>query len=108
MKHLILYGYPGLMTQKLRDLLMFTQGWEDCTLVLMQDAVIGTATNPCENESAALIQNLSNQGWKILALQEDLVARGLSLDKLKNNIQSINYSGVIDLIAEAEQLVSWL
>ncbi|RLI64299.1 MAG: hypothetical protein DRO88_07675 [Promethearchaeia archaeon] len=106
MEHLILYGYAGMEKQKLQDLQMFTESWEDCHLVLMQDAVVGTTTG--ENESTAVLEKFKNNGWKIYALQEDVIARGLPLEKIKYFIEPITYYGVIDLITDSKQLISWL
>lgn len=53
--------------------------------------------------------NLSDNhpNMKYYALKPDIEARGLSLDKLNQQIEIIDYVGFVDLVADFDGLVAW-
>lgn len=74
------------------------------TILLIEDGVYG-ALKGCQfaaDVSAALADR------KVFALAADLKARGISADKLIDNVEITDYHGFVRLASNAAKVQSWL
>jgi len=69
-------------------------------LLLIEDGVYGAIKS---GKAAGLLN-----GLKVFVLGPDLAARGISEDKLANDIDVIDYAGFVDLVEANDKVQSWL
>ena len=79
-------------------------GLENVEIVLMEDAVVGTAKTENETPYTPLIQ----ANVPLYGLTEDIKARGMDPEYLSGGITPIDYGKLIDLIETSERVISWL
>lgn len=103
-KNLVLYGLDPSHAEQYKELEKIITGLEDVTMVLLEDAVIGSVRSLQKDRFASLLTNKIG----ILALREDVEARGIRSSDIKTGISLIGYSELVDQIAIAEKLISWL
>lgn len=103
-KNLVLYGFSGFYHCQRNRLQSVISGLEDIAVVLMEDAVIGTA----KTEKNGPYSSLKDEKITLYCLLEDLNARGIDQNNLETGINPISYSMLIDLIENSEKLISWL
>ncbi len=72
------------------------------SLLLIEDAVL--ATQP-DCAIAPLLTLIATQ-LQVFVLSEDILARGIELDKL-GNIKPVDYTGFVDLVTEHKRVQSW-
>lgn len=77
----------------------------DSSVLLIEDAVVGALRNT--RLSHKILVSLAS-GVKVYALNEDLEARGLPLDRLIDQIGIVDYAGFVDLVAKNTKVQSWL
>ncbi|MEE9342184.1 MAG: sulfurtransferase complex subunit TusB [Gammaproteobacteria bacterium] len=70
------------------------------TLLLIEDGVLGAIK---AGTSASLLS-----GHKVSVLGPDLAARGISADKLADNVDIVDYAGFVDLVEANDKVQSWL
>ena len=74
------------------------------TILLIEDGVYGALKG---GEIAADVEACLTDR-KVIALQADLKARGISADQLIENVETTDYDGFVRLAAEAPKVQSWL
>ena len=104
MEKLALYGYSGFDNQNMELFKKTLLPSDRLHVVLMQDAVVGSL----KAGFSSYYGDLLSQGAKIYCVREDLHARGFLDSELKEEIEAVEYSQVIDYIEETERLISWL
>lgn len=75
------------------------------SILFIEDGVVGALSNT--SASAKLSQALSN-GQNIFVLSNDLLARGLSEDRLLEGVKTVDYAGFVQLSADHDRVQSWL
>lgn len=103
-KNLVLYGFSGFFHCQRNRLQSIISGLEDTAVVLMEDAVIGTA----KTGNIGPYASLKGENVILYCLSEDLNARGFDQNNLESGIKPINYAKLMDLIEKSEKLISWL
>lgn len=73
-------------------------------ILLFEDGVYGAVKGSVMADK--MTQAVLN--FKVYVLGPDLAARGLSQDKLVDNITVIDYSGFVDLTVENDTVQAWL
>jgi tRNA 2-thiouridine synthesizing protein B len=73
-------------------------------VLLFEDGVYGAVkgTRLAETVSNALANN------KIYVLVSDLEARGMKTDKVIDGIETVDYAGFVDLVADNKSVQAWL
>lgn len=103
-ENLVLYGYSGYNVHQRKSLTKIVAQLENTGVVLLEDAVIGSLKGGKEHPYSELIQ----KKIPIYCVIEDLEARGMNSKLLDDKISPITFSELIDLIEEAQRLISWL
>ena len=103
-KNLVLYGFSGFYHCQRNRLQSAIEGLENVEVVLMEDAVVGTAKTESESPYMPLIQ----ANVPLYGLTEDIKARGMNPENLAGGIAPIDYGKLIDLIEKSERVISWL
>ncbi len=73
-------------------------------VLLIEDAVLGARAGSVVERVVAT----SLQACSIYALGPDLVARGITPDKLIGGIEVVDYAGFVDLAVRHERVQAWL
>ena len=73
------------------------------TFLLIEDAVYAGLTGTAINDT---LQQAMGIG-KVVALSSDVKARGIG-DKLADGVEQTDYAGFVDLVAESDNVQSWL
>lgn len=102
-ENLILFGYSGFDVVQKEKMSLIAKGLPNCSIVLMQDAVIGT-----NSTGTQAYEQIIAEGTEVYCLNEDLQARGMEESKISSGLKVINYGQLIDLIEKATRLISWL
>ena len=74
-------------------------------LVLIHDGVIGFSK---KGKISSAILELLNLAIDIYAIQPDLLARGIDVEKIHEKVHIIEYKELVDILAEIPNIVSWL
>ncbi|MFX1499833.1 MAG: sulfurtransferase complex subunit TusB [Promethearchaeota archaeon] len=74
-------------------------------LVLLHDGVIGVTQ---KSKIPPTLEELLQMPISIHALTPDILARGMDIKSLRNNIKKIDYEDLVDLLVNNQQVVSWL
>jgi tRNA 2-thiouridine synthesizing protein B len=69
-------------------------------LLLIEDAVYGAVKS---GKASSMLQ-----GLKVSVLGPDLAARGITVDRLADGIDVIDYAGFVDLVEANDKVQSWL
>jgi tRNA 2-thiouridine synthesizing protein B len=72
-------------------------------ILLIEDAVYAATSGAATEETIREAMKL----FKVHVLQPDLEARGMA-DRLIDGINSIDYGGFVDLVAQSKNCQSWL
>ena len=106
----ILFGKSGFNQNAVNDLNRLLKGLEDVQIVLMADGVMGSVNipNSDETEKVSPYSSLIQAQVPLFVTSEDLTARGYTADQLQNPIQAISYGQMLDKIATATRVISWL
>ena len=108
-QNLLLFGFSGFDTPKIQKLVEWAPKLPDCSVILMADGILGSIKPQDDATALALPYNLLlAAGVTVHAVSEDLTARGYDLGQLHKGIQPVSYSNLIDLIASADRVISWL
>jgi sulfur relay protein TusB/DsrH len=103
-KNLILYGTSGFMSSYLDSMSPIAEGLSDAGVILMEDATIGTS----KTSNPTPYQRLIEHKVPLYCVVEDLEARGFTPESLLEHIKPVSYGDVIDMIEQADRVVSWL
>ncbi|MHA1519219.1 MAG: DsrH/TusB family sulfur metabolism protein [Promethearchaeota archaeon] len=112
-QNLLLFGFSGFDSTKIQKLVEWAPKLADCSVVLMADGILGSIT-PKSNADVGISASMKPYapllaaGVSVQAVTEDLTARGYDLGQLNTGITPVSYSNLIDLIASAERVISWL
>ncbi|HMF31850.1 MAG TPA: sulfurtransferase complex subunit TusB [Candidatus Lokiarchaeia archaeon] len=103
-----LFGFSLRQTRRLETLLPLivaqrANDMEVC-VVLLHDAVIGTTKIGVTPQS---LQDLLALPTTVYVLAPDLEARGLDPNQLLDDIRSLQYDDLVDLLAEVPKVFSW-
>jgi tRNA 2-thiouridine synthesizing protein B len=73
-------------------------------VIMIEDGVVGARKG---STAAAMVQAaLANGG--VYALASDLAARGIKAEHLIDGVQTVDYGGFVDLVAQHTRTVAWL
>ena len=75
------------------------------SLILLHDGVIGVTQ---KSKIPPVLEQLMKMPIKIYALISDVLARGMNLKDLRNNIKAIDYEDLVELLIKNQKVVSWL
>jgi len=106
---LYLFGYSPRTGKELERLLAIVEQHQESGLqvgmVLIHDGVVVASSIGKQPEEVKRLRELSI-GLHVMI--PDLQARGLSLDHLEENIQGINYEELVELLDNAQKIISWM
>jgi len=104
-----LYGFSLRQRDKSESLLkIFNEHIKQKTkinLILLHDGVIGVSQ---KSKTPPVLEELFQTPITIYALISDILARGMDLKDLRNNIKAIDYEDLVDILVNNQKLVSWL
>jgi sulfur relay protein TusB/DsrH len=106
---LYLFGFSGLTGNQLKILLPILKSQikknTKLGLVLIQDGVIGIST---KGKIPSQMEELLNLGVNVFAMKSDMRARGIAPENIHDNIKSIEYDDLIDVIDATPKVISWM
>ncbi len=73
--------------------------------VLIHDGVIGVTTDSVIPKP---INELLNLNISVFAMIPDLKARGISVEKLHSKIKPVEYNELVDILDNAQKVISWM
>lgn len=73
-------------------------------VLMIEDGIYGAIKNTTKSEM--LTNSMSNIAFYVMG--PDLKARGITNDKLIDNVKIVDYNGFVDLVAEHDATQSWL
>lgn len=104
-----LFGYSPKQTKRLERLFPILKNHHSkgkkIGLILIHDGVIGTIP---KDKVPKEIEMLINQGILVYAMIPDLKARGIETKKIYEKIKTIEYDDLIDIMDEANKIISWM
>ena len=74
-------------------------------IILIHDGVLGILKR---EKTPELVKELLNLPLKIYAMKSDLKARGIDFSTVQSKIQLIDYEKLVDILADAPKIASWL
>jgi len=77
----------------------------DASVLLIEDAVVSALQNTVISEQ---IEQAVSKGINFYALSEDLKARGLSEERVMEQIKLVDYPGFVKLACENDRVQNWL
>ncbi|MCP4488639.1 MAG: sulfurtransferase complex subunit TusB [Gammaproteobacteria bacterium] len=77
----------------------------DASVLLIEDAVVAALRN---TTIAAQVSTAANTGIKFFALADDLRARGLSDQRVMDDVTLVDYAGFVKLATENDRVQNWL
>jgi len=77
----------------------------DISVILMHDGVIGTSKKA---KTPLSLKNLVNLSISIFAIIPDIKARGMDPNNMLEEIKGIEYDKLVDLLVDAQKIVSWI
>lgn len=108
-KMLYLFGYSINNYKQFNKLVKIiryqSESGVNISFVFMHDAVIGLSKNSKINND---LNKLLGLNISFFALLPDLKARGIKPKFINDNIKSINYEGLVDLLVANSRIISWL
>jgi len=75
------------------------------SLILLHDGVIGINQ---KSKIPPVLEELLRTPITIYALISDVLARGMDIKDLRNDINAIDYEDLVDVLVENPKIVSWL
>ncbi|NVM36153.1 MAG: sulfurtransferase complex subunit TusB [Candidatus Lokiarchaeota archaeon] len=104
-----LYGFSLRQRDKSESLLkIFNEHVKQktkITLILLHDGVIGITQ---KSKIPPVLEELLHTPVTIYALISDILARGMDLKDLRNQIKAIDYDDLVDNLVDSEKIVSWI
>ena len=104
-----LYGFSLRFSHKLDNLIKIIKEQSKTNInikfVIIHDAVIGTSKKSISSLSLVEILNLP---ITVYAMIPDIIARGIDPINLQNKIEGIDYEELVDVLANATKIVSWM
>ena len=104
-----LFGFSGLTGNHLRRLLPILKSQikknTKLGLVLIHDGVIGIST---KGKIPKQMEELLDLDVTVFAMKSDIIARGIAPEFVHNNIKSIEYDDLIDVIDATPKIISWM
>ncbi len=73
-------------------------------VLMIEDGVVGARKG---SSAAAMVQAALASG-NVYALSPDLAARGIKAEQLIDGVQTVDYGGFVDLVAQHTRTVAWL
>ena len=74
-------------------------------LILLHDGVIGVTQ---KSKIPPVLEELLQTPITIYALISDILARGMDLKDLRNNIEAVDYEDLVDIFVNNLKIVSWI
>ena len=74
-------------------------------LILLHDGVIGVSQ---KSKIPPVLEELLQTPITIYALISDILARGMDLKDLRNNIEAVDYEDLVDIFVNNLKIVSWI
>jgi sulfur relay protein TusB/DsrH len=106
---LYLYGYSIRLESKLNIIKQILENQlnhgAQITFVFIHDAVIGTAF---KHKASPLMKELLQLPINFHSMIPDLKARGIDPENLQSGIESIDYEDLVEILASASKIVSWM
>ena len=106
-KIVYLYGFSTTMESKLVNLIQIIENQLEqaqIIIVFIHDGVIGTTQKVRKSQ---ILKNLLNLPLTFYSMIPDLKARGIDIKNLQTKIIGIDYSDLVDILAETPKIVSW-
>ena len=104
-----LYGFSLRQNDKSESLLkIFSEHIKQkakITLILLHDGVIGVSQ---KSKIPPVLEELLQTPITIYALISDILARGMDLKDLRNNIEAVDYEDLVDIFVNNLKIVSWI
>ena len=104
-----LFGFSELTGNHLRRLLPILKSQikrnAKLGVVLIHDGVIGITT---KGTIPKQMEELLNLDVAVFAIKSDIIARGIAQEKIHNNVTSIEYDELIDVIDATPKVISWM
>ncbi|MFW9865449.1 MAG: DsrH/TusB family sulfur metabolism protein [Candidatus Thorarchaeota archaeon] len=104
-----LYGFSTLLEDKLENLIRIIENHVKqkrvLTFIFIHDAVIGTSL---KTKVSNALKKLLQIPIRFYALIPDLMARGIDINNLREDIYGIEYDDLIDILASTPKIVSWI
>lgn len=104
-----LYGFSFRQRDKSESLLkIFNEHIKQKTkisLILLHDGVIGVTQ---KSKIPPVLEELLQTPITIYALISDILARGMDLKDLRNNIEAVDYEDLVDIFVNNLKIVSWI
>ena len=104
-----LYGFSLRQRDKSESLLkIFNEHIKRKTkiyLILLHDGVIGVTQ---KSKIPPVLEELLQTPITIYALISDILARGMDLKDLRNNIEAVDYEDLVDIFVNNLKIVSWI
>ncbi|HEC36634.1 hypothetical protein LCGC14_0705110 [marine sediment metagenome] len=108
-KIVYLYGFSTTMESKLTNLIQIIENHLEqnthISIVFIHDGVIGTSQ---KSRKSHALKKLLNLPLVFYTMIPDLKARGIGTQNLQPKFTSINYDELVDILAEAPKIVSWM
>ena len=82
----------------------FNTSKADSTVLLIEDAVVGALKNTAVSEKVSSEMSAK----RICVLRPDLNARGFKEDDIIDGITTVDYAGFVDLVADNDNVQSWM
>ncbi|MFX1298998.1 MAG: sulfurtransferase complex subunit TusB [Promethearchaeota archaeon] len=74
-------------------------------LILLHDGVIGVSS---KSKIPPILEELLQKPITIYALISDILARGMEINSLREQIKAIDYEELVDILVKYPKIVSWL
>ncbi|MHA1992018.1 MAG: DsrH/TusB family sulfur relay protein [Candidatus Hodarchaeales archaeon] len=104
-----LYGFSTVLESKLMNFVKIIEHQikqnAQVQIVFIHDGVIGTSQ---KNKPSQLIQKVLELPLTVYSMIPDLKARGIDAKNLQKGIQGIGYDDLVDILATAPKIVSWM
>ena len=104
-----LYGFSTTLASKLTNLVKILENQLELdaqiSIVFIHDGVIGTTQKSRKSQA---LEKLLNLPLTFYTMIPDLKARGIDTKNIQTKIIGIEYSELVDILAETPKIVSWL
>lgn len=104
-----LFGFSVRQGKEINNLLKIireqTKKQISIQIILIHDGVIGISR---KGKIPKQISELLSLPLKVYAMKPDLKARGIDFNTVQNKIMLIDYEELVDILADASKIASWL
>jgi tRNA 2-thiouridine synthesizing protein B len=78
---------------------------DQSSILLIEDGVVAALKDTVMSDE---LEQAINRGINLYVLEEDLQARGLPQERIMSKIQSVTYSGFVELVTSTDRVQNWL